>query len=93
MADSFGQPIIVQRGERYAICTLHDRSIEEYAKLGDIEADACLIASAPELLEALRLAQSSLSTYAATGAFTAGQPSGWLLSQLSAAIARAEGRP
>lgn len=56
---------------------------EEYARL---------FAAAPDMLEALRLAQSSLSTYAATGAFTPGQPSGWLLNQLSAAIAKAEGR-
>ncbi len=53
--------------------------------------DVALFRAAPELLAALRLAESSLSTYAKTGAFTAGQPSGWLLRQLSASIARAEG--
>jgi len=55
----------------------------------DLEANARLIAAAPDLLAALELAESSLSTYATTGAFTPGQPSGWLLAQLRLAIARA----
>lgn len=54
-------------------------------------ANAALIAAAPELLKAVQLAESAMSTYAATGAFTPGQPSGWLLRELRVAIAKAEG--
>lgn len=54
-------------------------------------ANAALIAAAPDLLAACELAASSLDTYAKTGAFTAGQPSAWLLSTLCAAIAKAKG--
>jgi hypothetical protein len=58
---------------------------------GGRESNARLIAAAPDLLAALQLAESSLSTYAKVGAFTPGQPSGWLLNQLSAAITKATG--
>ncbi len=68
------------------VCATLAMELRERAKL-----EAAKEAAAPDLLAALRLAESSLSTYAKTGAFTAGQPSGWLLRQLSAAIARAEG--
>ena len=55
-------------------------------------ANAYLIEAAPDLLAALRLVESSLSAYRATGAFTPGQPSGWLMAQVADAIAKAEGR-
>ena len=60
-----------------------------HRKPGWGNANAKLIAASPEMMAALKLAESSLSTYATTGAFTAGQPSGWLLGQLRAAIAKA----
>lgn len=54
-------------------------------------ANAALIAAAPDLLAALTLAESSFDTYAKTGAFTAGQPSTWMLNTIRAAIAKAKG--
>jgi hypothetical protein len=68
-----------------------DKNGMPFPEQAEADANARLIAAAPDLLAALRLAESSLSTYRATGAFTAGQPSGWLLAQLSDAIAKAEG--
>lgn len=47
------------------------------------------IDAAAELLRTVQYAESSLSTYAKTGAFTPGQPSVWLLNQLRLAIATA----
>lgn len=48
-----------------------------------------LFTGSVDLLGAIQLAESALSTYAATGAFTPGQPSEWLLGKLRAAIAAA----
>jgi len=45
----------------------------------------------PELLEALELVESALSTYREIGAFTPGQPSGYLLQKCADAITRAKG--
>ena len=55
------------------------------------DANLRLIVAAPDLLAVLRLVESNLSTYRATGAFTPGHPSGWLMAQVADAIAKAKG--
>ncbi len=55
--------------------------------IGDGLANARLIASAPDMLAALRLAESALDTYRTVGAFAPGQPSGWLLHTIREALA------
>lgn len=54
--------------------------------------DAALRAAAPMMLDTLLLVQSMLDTYRATGAFAAGQPSGWLMHRVNETINQAQGR-
>ena len=73
------------------VCTTWTLADDDTHKRYPAIENAALIAAAPDLYAACELAMSSLDTYRTAGAFTAGQPSGWLLNQLRAALAKARG--